>query len=149
MDSGPRLADEQGVANQDLVMPEPITMLELQPTPNKCCADGAHFAMPRRRFLRLGVALGASVTSIFGGFVGFAPSAAASHLCTATPPQSTSCGNNFRACFGPCLSSGSSCCTYADGSGFRRCCGCSFFCSPAQVVVYSSGKTCYFCCRYC
>jgi len=104
--------------------------------------------VPRRGFLRFVVILGTGITSVVGGLVGYQPSAMAAPRCDATPPQFTGCGLNYRPCIGPCDAS-ISCCRHADGANGSKCCGCRFVCGNARVVVYASGKSCYYCCQRC
>lgn len=104
--------------------------------------------IPRRPFLKGLVIVGAAVAGFFGGAVNFAHTAFAAPRCDATPPVSTSCGPSFVACVGPC-SDIESCCQYGPKFAFSKCCGCFAMCAYARVVVYSSGKTCKYCCQYC
>lgn len=111
-----------------------------------CASDDT--TIPRRRFLRGALVMSAAVAGALGGTVGFAPSAIAQVNCSARPPSITACGPNFIACIGPCAAF-RSCCTYGPAVGYSKCCQCSTVCQNARVVVYASGKACYYCCRYC
>lgn len=105
--------------------------------------------VPRRSILRGIVVGGAAIAGVIGGWVGYRPSdAEAAVRCDAQPARVIGCGARYRPCFGPC-SDNNSCCYHGDGQYDFKCCKCLGFCAPAQVVVYSSAKQCFFCCRYC
>lgn len=106
--------------------------------------------VPRRTVLRWGLSIGAGISGLFGASVGFAPSAIAAPTCNLTSPKIAYCYPNFFPCIGPC-NSANSCCTY--GSSGRpdtlKCCSCYLYCGNGRVVVYQSGKNCYYCCQSC
>jgi len=114
------------------------------------CATGGGPKFSRRKVLRGIMVAAAGVTGAIGSRVGFAPTAFAAVRCDAAPPNATSCGLNFIPCFGRC-SDIQSCCyySYPHTGVFEKCCACFEFCARARVVVYASGKSCYYCCQYC
>lgn len=112
------------------------------------CANHDH-TVPRRKFLRGVLAIGAGVAGLLGSSVKFAPTAVAAPTCLNTP-KTTWCYPGFFPCIGLC-STTQSCCQY--GSSGRPdtlvCCQCWIQCVPARVSVYQVGKNCYYCCVGC
>lgn len=125
-----------------LAVPRRATAMTL----GDCACTEDH--LPRRRFLRYLAMASTTAAAAVGGLVGFQPTAWAAVRCDAQPAQRKGCGINYRPCFGVC-STTESCCDHGTGRYDYACCYCGLFCRPAQVVVYASGKSCYFCCRYC
>lgn len=113
------------------------------------CATASGRALPRRPVLKAILTASAAVSSSFGGLVAFAPSAAAAVRCDATSPVFTGCGVGYRPCIGPCTTGSPSCCRHGDGANDRKCCASFSSNRSARIVVYSSGKSCYYCCQYC
>lgn len=136
----------------------PRTDLQIRPATHRhdsTCALDDSAGVGRRSFLRGAIGLGVALTGSVGSLVGFSPTAsakAAAVRCDARPPQQLfSCGPSYHPCFGPCSDTQSCCYFGPSGSNFYACCRCGgpFGCGRARVVVYASGKACYFCCQRC